>query len=60
MESEVDGDTNCDRRTQINPDGLIKGLEDLVIRRQIDPIQTLASRSAKIQRRGDLLSLRLQ
>ena len=48
------------------PKGLVKGLEDLEIRGQVETMQTTAlSRSAKILRRvletrGNLLSLKLQ
>ena len=52
MENEIDGDTNFDWCTWNNPQGLVKGLEDLEIRGQVDTIQTTdLLRSPRIPRR---------
>ena len=42
MEHEGDSDSNCNWRTWNNPKGLMKGLEDLKIRGQVETIQTKA------------------
>ena len=66
MEHESDSDSNCNWFALTVTKGLVKGLEDLIIRRQGETIQmTVLLRSARILRRipdtyGDLLSVRLQ
>ena len=44
MEHESDGDTNCDWCTHIVTKGLVKRLDELEIRAQVETIQTTALR----------------
>ena len=62
MKHEGDGDTNCNWCSQHTHQRIVKGLEELEIRGQVETIQTIALlRLARILRRvletwGDLLS----
>ena len=53
MEHKVDGDIDCSWCTQNHLKGLVKGLENLEIRGQVETIQTTALlKSARILRRS--------